>query len=237
MPIPRTLEPEVMDTRQEAVDYDSMDHSHVNHAFVQDLLEFLNACRISASGLKFLDLGTGSALIPICLLQQRPGIGRVFAADLSREMLVLAQQHLAGHRFGAEILPVCCDAKRLPVPTTAVDVVISNSIVHHIPEPRDVFTEIRRCVSAGGAVFLRDLLRPDSVDAVESIVQLYSGQENHDQQQLFRQSLHAALTVDEVRQLAEETGFAGANVRQTTDRHWTMTWCAGDEVTAERQRN
>ncbi len=39
MSLGRTLEPEVMDTVEEAVDYDSMDHSTVNHAFVQDLLQ------------------------------------------------------------------------------------------------------------------------------------------------------------------------------------------------------
>ena len=36
--LPRTLEPEVMDTREEAVDYDSMDHSGVNRVFVDDLV-------------------------------------------------------------------------------------------------------------------------------------------------------------------------------------------------------
>ena len=36
--LPRTLEPEVMDTVEEAVDYDSMDHSAVNTLFVEELL-------------------------------------------------------------------------------------------------------------------------------------------------------------------------------------------------------
>ena len=37
----RILEPEVMDTVAEAVDYNSMDHSHVNCVFVDDLLASL----------------------------------------------------------------------------------------------------------------------------------------------------------------------------------------------------
>ena len=32
--LPRVLEPEVMDSAAEAVDYDQMDHSHVNQLFV-----------------------------------------------------------------------------------------------------------------------------------------------------------------------------------------------------------
>ena len=38
--LPRVLEPEVMDSPDEARDYDAMDHGQVNRAFVNDLLAF-----------------------------------------------------------------------------------------------------------------------------------------------------------------------------------------------------
>ena len=38
MPLPRVLEPEVMDTEEEASDYDAMDHGGVNARFCEDLL-------------------------------------------------------------------------------------------------------------------------------------------------------------------------------------------------------
>ncbi len=41
--LPRILETEAMDTLEEAVDYDSMDHREVNAAFVTDLLVIENA--------------------------------------------------------------------------------------------------------------------------------------------------------------------------------------------------
>ena len=41
---------------------------------------------------------------------------------------------------------------------------------------------------------------------------------------MFADSLHAALTLDEVRALVAALGFDPAGVRQTTDRHWT--WAA-----------
>src|SRR6187549_1023893 len=68
----RVLEPEAMDTADEAADYDSMDHSEVNRRFVADFLAALvdadfagrtTACRV-------LDLGTGTAQIPIELVRQ-----------------------------------------------------------------------------------------------------------------------------------------------------------------------
>src|SRR4051812_38134791 len=60
----RILEPEVMDSPQEALEYDTMDHSAVNRVFVDDLL----AARPAPGDV--LDLGTGTALIPIELCKR-----------------------------------------------------------------------------------------------------------------------------------------------------------------------
>src|SRR6478752_6217773 len=38
MPLERVLEPEVMDSHEEAADYDAMDHREVNRVYVDDLL-------------------------------------------------------------------------------------------------------------------------------------------------------------------------------------------------------
>ncbi|MEO8494759.1 MAG: hypothetical protein ABI614_06795 [Planctomycetota bacterium] len=59
MSLQRILEPEVMDTPEEARDYNEMDHSEVNRIFLDDLL----ACGEIVGDI--LDLGTGTALIPI----------------------------------------------------------------------------------------------------------------------------------------------------------------------------
>ncbi|MEZ6069552.1 MAG: hypothetical protein R3C10_04605 [Pirellulales bacterium] len=65
----RVLEPEVMDTAAEALAYDRMDHTAVNMAFVDDLI----AAAGEANDLtNVLDLGTGTALIPIELCRRAP---------------------------------------------------------------------------------------------------------------------------------------------------------------------
>jgi hypothetical protein len=43
---------------------------------------------------------------------------------------------------------------------------------------------------------------------------------------LFRASLHAALTLDEVRVAAREVGLDDVRVAMTSDRHWTLTRAA-----------
>ena len=64
--LPRILEPEVMDTAEDAADYDSMDHSEVNPRFVE---HWGMACRSEGlppdAPLKMLDVGTGTARIPL----------------------------------------------------------------------------------------------------------------------------------------------------------------------------
>ena len=45
--IPRTLEPEIMDSPAEAIDYDSMDHTEVNRVFVDDCLKTCKSFRLT----------------------------------------------------------------------------------------------------------------------------------------------------------------------------------------------
>ena len=226
--IPRTPEPEVMDTVEEAVDYDSMDHSTVNRVFVEDLLSFLKQPDANAQtttlmdGTHLLDLGTGTALIPVELLLTPQKFATVLACDLSLEMLKIARRHLVANNLDSRILPLFSDAKRLPIATNSVDVVVSNSIVHHIPQPLDVFVEMRRVISKPGTLFVRDLMRPESEEEVERLVQTYAGDGNSHQQKMFRESLHAALTVAEVQSLLGQSGFPPEWVSASSDRHWTV---------------
>lgn len=230
--LPRTLEPEVMDTAEEAADYDAMDHSAVNRVFVDDFLAALawvapDAARPAGDAAKrnttpkFLDVGTGTALIPIELA--RRGLPcRITAIDLAGEMLALARQNIAAAGLADVISLEQVDAKGLPYPDAEFDAVISNSIVHHIPVPRGTLAEMCRVLRPGGVLFVRDLLRPETDDAVEHLVRTYAGGETPRQQQLFRQSLHAALTVDEVAALLAELDLPSDWVRPSSDRHWTI---------------
>ena len=73
--LPRTLEAEVMDSAAEARDYDAMDHREVNRVFVADFLAAWGG------GGSVLDVGTGTAQIPIELCRRSP-LPVVTAIDL-----------------------------------------------------------------------------------------------------------------------------------------------------------
>jgi ubiquinone/menaquinone biosynthesis C-methylase UbiE len=215
--LPRVLEIEAMNSMQEAIDFNQMDHDQVNRTFVDDLL---------AAGDfhgEILDLGTGTARIPIELCHQHPDC-YVMAVDLAICMLDVARYNIEIAALTHRIQPDHADAKQLPHGNDRFAAVISNSIVHHIPEPLAVLREAVRVAAPGGLLFFRDLFRPADLATLEHLVQTYAGQENDHQRQMFADSLHAALTVDEMRDLIEQLGFARESVRATSDRHWT--WIA-----------
>jgi ubiquinone/menaquinone biosynthesis C-methylase UbiE len=216
--LPRVLEPEIMDSEAEARDYDTMDHSTVNRVFASDFL-----VRFKSDG-PILDVGTGTAQIPIELCRQHPTL-HVVAIDASPAMLRLAQINIDRAALTERIRVQLVDAKRLPFADGAFSAVVSNSIVHHIPEPRLVLAEMTRVTMSGGRLFVRDLLRPEDDAAVRRLVELHAAGANREQRDLFEASLRAALTVAEVRSLVAEVGGDPATVLQTTDRHWTWTQC------------
>lgn len=218
--IPRQLEPEVMDTEEEAVDYNSMDHSEVNRLFAEEVLALINAA--DHKQIEILDLGTGTALIPIEICQRISNV-RIIATDLANEMLKLAEWNLRQAALDHLISLERADAKNLSYDDHVFDGVISNSLIHHIPDPQSVLSEMVRVVKHGGFLFLRDLLRPDSYDELENLVELYAGQAIPHQRKLFRDSLHAALTLNEVQGMLEECGLPTSAAKVTSDRHWTIS--------------
>ncbi|QEG42166.1 class I SAM-dependent methyltransferase [Roseimaritima ulvae] len=220
----RVLEPEFNDDVTETAQYDAMDHAAVNQAFVDDLVA------TGSVGPDILDLGTGTARIPILLCQRLPDV-RVMAIDAAVSMLERAQANVDIAGLLERIQLEHEQVKDLDVFADQMfDCVISNSILHHLPEPALALQHSLRLVKPGGRVFHRDLFRPETEQQVEQLVDEHVGDHPEQARQLLRQSLHAALTVDEARQMAVQFGLAGEAVQQTSDRHWTLSAIAGPEL-------
>ena len=216
--LPRVLEPEVMDTPEDAHDYDAMDHARVNACFVADFLEAHGPCR----GGEILDVGAGTARIPIALCQADMG-ARILAVDLADAMLAVARAHLERERLTDRIRLLKADAKLLAAEGDSYEGVISNTIVHHIPEPAPVMAAMWNAVAPGGTLFVRDLTRPETRTALDALVEQYAGGESEHARTLFAESLHAALTLDEARAIVVGLGLPSGSVQMTSDRHWTWT--------------
>ena len=225
MTLLRVLEPEVMDSEQEAADYDAIDNQEVNDRFCADLLAVAPMPR------RALDVGTGTALVPIALCRRSPFV-QVVAIDMAQAMLSAAQVNIERAGLAARISLCRRDAKSTGYAAGSFDVVLCNSIIHHIPEPLAALAEMLRLVEPGGVLFVRDLVRPASAAELQALVDLYAPVAEDGaaaqkamqrrQRDLFAASLHAALTLQEVRDLAGLLGAASVAVNMTSDRHWTL---------------
>ncbi len=216
-PLSRVLEPEVMDTQDDARDYDEMDHREVNTKFIDDFLQY------QPDLTSVVDLGTGPAHIPIELVQRWPD-AKVLGIDLADSMLEVAERNVQAAGLAEQVGLCRDDAKALDLPSETFSAVISNSIVHHLPEPILVLQEAARIARGNAVLFVRDLMRPANRAELDALVQIYASGCNDHQRQLFADSLHAALNLQEIRQLVGKLGFDPKTVQQTSDRHWT--WAA-----------
>jgi ubiquinone/menaquinone biosynthesis C-methylase UbiE len=218
--IPRTLEPEVMDSVDEAEEYDRIDHSVVNERFVGDFLSAV-AARPRAVRPLVVDVGAGTARVPLVLAAAWRECA-VVAVDMAGEMLSVGVRNVRESRFDSRVLCVRADARRLPLSDGAAPFVISNSLIHHIPDPLPVLTEMCRVAAPGATLFVRDLFRPETDAEVERLVSTYATYETPAQRALFAASLRAALTVDEIEALVKTLPLQNATVVTSSDRHWIL---------------
>lgn len=230
----RVLEPEVMNSAEDAAEYDAMDHSAVNELFVTDLLAALADLPLQRqvpprTYFNIIDLGSGTAQIPIELARRAPQL-QIVAIDAAESMIAIARKNIAAAGLLSRIFTLLADAKSLNATNIGVlqfprpmDAAISNSILHHIPEPYEVVATAIRVTETGGLLFHRDLARPRDQASLRQLVASYAGNATPYQRRLFEASLHAALTVDEMGDLVAGFGYDRDTVRMTSDRHWTWS--------------
>lgn len=211
----RILEPEVMDSELDAREYASFDNSIVNDEFVTRALELA-----PPSGY-VLDVGTGPGDIAV-LFATRAQALNFLAIDLGEHMLGMARHNVDRAKLTGRVEIARIDAKATGYPAGTFDMVISNSLVHHIPDPEQLFRELRRVVRPGAGLFIKDLHRPESASELQGLVARYAAGCTPYQTQTFRDSLHAALTVGEVTAMLRDLGWDDLTARRCSDRHWCI---------------
>jgi ubiquinone/menaquinone biosynthesis C-methylase UbiE len=214
--VERELEPELMEGVEQASAYAAADFAAVNAAFADAFLARFAGLEIG----RVVDLGCGPADIPVRLCSADPNLS-VAAVDGSKAMLETAKLRIHHEGLGERVRLV---EARIPgvveMAGSGYDAVISNSLLHHLPDPRVLWREVLRLGRRGAAVMIGDLRRPGSREDAEAIVDRYSAGEPEILRRDFYVSLLAAFTVDEVRSQLEEAGLAGhLEISTPTDRH------------------
>ena len=212
----RTLEPEIMDNSENVSAYAKADFSIVNQKFVNDLVKKYPNIKI------ILDLGCGPADIPIRLAQLLPKV-HITAIDASNKMIESAKGAVTKAKLNNHITLIQAYLPGLPFKSKTFDAIISNSILHHLPNPNVLWEEIKLLGKSGAAIFVMDLLRPDSNKKAKEIVECYSANEHPVLKEDFYNSLLAAFTLDEIKEQLRKANLSNLNAEVISDRHWLVS--------------
>ena len=217
----RVPEPELMLDPEQARAYADADFSEPHARFIELLSERLPV--LPEQG-RALDLGCGPGDIAFRFLRRFPGWS-VDGIDASPAMLELGlerrKEEALGHRieFHEALLPV----DRLP--HDSFDLCFSNSLLHHLPHGSILWQAIRQAGPSRG-VFVMDLVRPDSREEAQALVEQYAGQEPEVLKVDFFNSLLAAYRLEEIKEQLTDAGLSSMTAEKVSDRH-VIVWKAG----------
>lgn len=213
----RVLEPELMDDPEQAAAYAKADFEEENQGFVNRFLEYYPDFTEG----HVLDLGCGPADIPIRFLRALPRC-RVTAVDASPPMIRLAEAAIGKAGLTDRIALRCERLQTLSLADPA-DTALSNSLLHHIPNPFQFWYCLKKQVKSGSYVLVMDLLRPESSEAAQAIVDQYAAGEPAILRRDFYNSLLAAFTEDEVAAQLAEMNLSRLLIDVIDDRHWIVS--------------
>jgi len=210
----RIAEPERMDLPEEAEAYAAADFAEVNQAFARRLIELAGDLPQALA----IDLGSGPADIPIRVIHLRPA-WRVLALDAAEAMLRIARARLIQEGLTESVRPLLCDAKQLPLRDRCADLVMSNSILHHVTDAAAFWNEIRRTIRPGGRILVRDLRRPPTPRDAQRLVDQHAGGESQLLREEFFRSLLSAYAPEEVTRQLQAAKLGMLMIEVISDRH------------------
>ncbi len=213
----RVPEEELVDRPLHAEAYANADFSEPNTKFVALFAEKFPAF----NGRRILDLGCGPADITLRLAERYPR-ARTVGVDGSDTMLALANIAISRQAFPAHRIEVRkwhIGGQDYPLGTEQFHAVVSNSLLHHMRDPLDLWQAIHAAAAPGATVLVMDLFRPESMGEAEQIVAQYARGEPEVLRGDFLNSLLAAYRPAEI---IEQLAFAGMDFLQietVSDRH------------------
>jgi 2-polyprenyl-3-methyl-5-hydroxy-6-metoxy-1,4-benzoquinol methylase len=213
----RILEPELMEDEAQVLAYAAADFEEVNQGFLDRFREYFPEFTEG----HILDLGCGPGDIPVRFARALPSC-RITGVDASEPMIGLAG--VAVKQAGlADRITFRCERFQGVSLIEPVDAVVSNSLLHHVPNPLQFWYRLRQLVKPGSPVLVMDLFRPDSPEEAQAIVNRYAAKEPEILRRDFYNSLLAAFTEDEVAAQLAEMNLSRLIVDVLDDRHWVVS--------------
>jgi len=205
-----------MDSEAQTRAYAEADFEEANSLFTEKFREYFDS---SLEGGSMADLGCGPGDISIRMACQYPA-WTVTGLDAGSNMLKLAQQRLEAKQLDGR---VSFRQSYLPdpsLPAASFDALISNSLLHHLPQARILWESIIHLARPGAAIQVMDLMRPDSEGEARRLVDCYASDAPDILREDFYNSLLAAYTPREVSEQLLAAGLDRLKIDIASDRHW-----------------
>jgi ubiquinone/menaquinone biosynthesis C-methylase UbiE len=208
----RKPEPEVMSGEDEVSAYSSaagQEHlDALDNTFVDQVVS-LAPPGDELAGL-LLDVGCGPGNIVLKIARRCPRL-TIVGLDHSRNMVQAARRAAAELGLGGRVFFQQANAGQIPFSGGAFDIVLSNSVLHHLVDPSKVLEEMLRVAKPGGAILVRDLRRPSRL-AYPWHVRWYGRHYSGIMKRLFEDSVRAAYTPEELAGLLGRSGISAARI-------------------------
>jgi SAM-dependent methyltransferase len=212
----RILEPEIMADAEQSLAYANADFATSNQLFVDRLIaDYPQSLR------NVVDIGCGPCDVMLRLADACPDI-HITAVDGSAAMIELAGQAVRAAGHEGRIVAMQGYIPGLPLREHAFDAVLSKDLLHHLPDPMVLWSEARRLGRQGAAVYVMDLVRPDTPQRARDIVETVAPDEHPILKEDFYNSLCAAFTVEEVEAQISQAGLP-LRVAPISDRHMLIS--------------
>lgn len=222
MSLPRTPEPELMDSPAQARAYAEADFAEPHDYFVDLCAQHLTPCA-QGGPVHVLDLGCGPGDITV-RFARRFACCHIHGVDAGPNMLTLGRDHIRDQGLADRIelfqqyLP--CEH----FPRHYYDIIISNSLLHHLTDPMTLWHSLGQAAGPGTGVLIMDLFRPESEQQAMAMMEEYTRGEPEILRQDFLHSLHAAWRPDEVREQLTAAGLdRKLRIDTVSDRHMIIT--------------
>ena len=212
----RILEPELMDDPEQALIYAQADFEQENQGFVDRFRDYFP----DFSEGHVFDLGCGPGDIPIRFARLFPSC-RITGVDASAPMVRLAED-LVQQAGLSDRMTFRCERFQDLAGVSIADAAISNSLLHHVPNPLQFWHKLRLAVKPGSPVLVMDLLRPDSPEDAQAIVDRYASDAPDILRRDFYNSLLAAFTEDEIGAQLAQMNLTRLSIDVIDDRHWVV---------------
>lgn len=211
----RIPEPELMDDPGQARAYANADFESAHQSFVDLFQEKFPHLPVVT---EVLDLGCGPCDITRRFARAYPDA--VFhAVDGAQAMLDEAARlnRQQGMDDRIQLIDTHLPAPRLP--QQHYDTIISNSLLHHLHNPHDLWQCVTTHANPLATIFIMDLMRPASDLQTARLVEMYAANEADILRRDFYHSLRAAFTPAEVSRQLEEHALSHLSVETVSDRH------------------